>query len=56
MSTDKYILDINYNAFLIYKIGKIAGFIMMNNCTKFIKKGTYIAEFYIMPKYRRRLF
>lgn len=36
--------------------GKIAGFIMMNNCTKFIKKGTYIAEFYIMPKYRRRLF
>ena len=45
-----------FNAFLIFKNGKIAGFIMMNNCTKFIKKGTYIAEFYIMPKYRRRLF
>ena len=28
ITTDKYILDINYNAFLIYKNGKIAGFII----------------------------
>ena len=54
--TDEYICNSHYKAFLIIKEGKIAGFIMINNCTKFIKSGNYIAEFYIMPKYRNGFF
>ena len=56
ISTDKYILNSKYNAFLIIKNDKIAGFIMINNCTKFIKEGIYISEFYILPKYRNGFF
>ena len=56
ISSDKYIYDINYRALIIKKDGKIAGFIMINNSTKFTKTGIYIAEFYIMPKSRKGYF
>lgn len=54
--TDKYVTDENYKAYLIKVNCKIAGFIMMNPETKYVENGTYIAEFFIMPKYRKGYF
>lgn len=54
--TDKYITNTNYRAYLIKVNTKIAGFIMINSETKFVRNGIYIAEFFVMPKYRRGYF
>lgn len=54
--TDKYITNTNYRAYLIKANAKIAGFIMINSETKFVRNGIYIAEFFVMPKYRRGYF
>ena len=54
--TDKYITNTNYRAYLIKANTKIAGFIMINSETKFVRNGIYIAEFFVMPKYRRGYF
>lgn len=41
MVTDKYVEDKSHKAYLIKVNGKIAGFIMINNETKYVKNGIY---------------
>ena len=51
---DRYFGDEDYDAFFIRErnTDKLLGFVMINNYTKF-GKGRSIAEFLVIPKYRR---
>lgn len=50
---DKYFTDDDRDAFLIKYNDKYIGMVMVNEYLKFNKSGKCIAEFLIMPKYRR---
>jgi len=50
----KSLLDAGWGYFIVVG-GEYAGFVLLNNCTK-VKEGTFIAEYYIMPKYRKGYF
>lgn len=56
IETNQYVDNVKYRAYLIKVNTKIAGFIMINSETRFVKNGIYIAEFFIMPKYRKGYF
>jgi predicted acetyltransferase len=48
-----YFTDNNRNAYFIYLENKIIGFVMVNENLKFNNSGKCIAEFFIMPMYRK---
>ena len=50
---DNYFNDSDRNAYFIKKDDKYLGMVMINENLKFQKNGKSIAEFLIMPKYRR---
>lgn len=52
---DTYFTDSNRDAFFIRekKLNKLLGFVMINEYVQYIKKGHSIAEFLVIPKYRR---
>ena len=50
---DKYFTNDDRDAFLIKYNDKYIGMVMVNEYLKFNKSGKCIAEFLIMPKYRR---
>lgn len=57
VNTSDYILKNNYEAFFIKVKNNYAGFILINNNTRFANQpATKIEEFWIMPKYRKGLF
>lgn len=50
---DNYFTDSDRNAYFIKKDDKYLGMVMVNENLKFQQNGKSIAEFLIMPKYRR---
>ncbi len=50
---DSYFTDLDREAYFIKDNDKYLGFIMINENLKFNKSGKSIAEFLIMPQYRR---
>ena len=50
---DNYFTDNDRNAYFIKSNNKYLGMVMVNENLKFNNKGKCIAEFLIMPKYRR---
>ena len=50
---DKYFTDKNRNAYLIKNNNNYLGMVMVNEYLKFNTNGKCIAEFLILPKYRR---
>lgn len=52
---DSYFIDDDRYAYLIREVdtNKLLGFVMVNSYVRYIDKGHSIAEYLIMPKYRR---
>lgn len=50
---DNYFLDNDRNAFFIKSDNNYIGMVLINENLKFIDRGKSIAEFFILPKYRR---
>ncbi len=50
---DNYFTDDDRDAFIIKDNNKILGMVMVNENLKFLNDGKCIAEFLILPKYRR---
>lgn len=53
---DSYFTDTNRDAFFIKetKTNKLLGFVMINEYVQKVKEGHSIAEFMVIPKYRKR--
>ena len=50
---DNYFTDKNRKSYFIKYDNKIAGFVMINKNLKVLKEGYSVAEFLILPQYRR---
>ena len=50
---DKYFTDLDREAYFIKSSNNYLGFVMINENLKFNKSGKSVAEFLIMPQYRR---
>ena len=53
---DKYFTDKNRESYFIKYENKIAGFVMVNKHLKVLNEGYSVAEFLILPYYRRKHF
>ena len=56
INTDKYFDKLENQAFFVKVDEKYAGFILISKSTEYENKGSFIEEFWIMPKYRKGMF
>ena len=56
INTDKYFNKKENQAFFVKVDEKYAGFILISKSTEYENKGSFIEEFWIMPKYRKGMF
>ena len=56
IKTSEYFEKEKYDAYFIKVNNNYAGFVLINNQTELIDKGTRIEEFWIVPKYRKTYF